>query len=381
MKTIRKNIKSKKTLKNKSGKYVVYTRSYYEDPYLNFFIEHYVKLGFDLIIILINNLSKYKCPKIFQKYVKLIRFKKNLGDDLLPKYDYLVKKKKEYDWIFSCDNDEFLFLDKKYDNIKDFVQQKIYIEPNINMFYFRWGMIEKGDNKIFDNFNDILDEYPIYIHSRTKSMFKSSHLKTIINPHFPLLYNYHIYFEGSVHSNFMMKKNEHNTSKHPLKFNSYKESVLVHFHTRSLNNIIMKVFTSIYHYILTENNSKLINLFNNKKKIDLNNFLDLIGPKINCAISPYLNASKCDNLIHNKLEDKNKEHWNFTPQCYEKYNLEPSVNISKMKRYNYNYKPIDEISENKVLINILKYNNIEPKMYFYHIKYIEKDIKTLISPN
>ena len=371
MKSIRKNIKNqKKTLKNKSGKYVVYTRSYYEDPYLNFFIEHYVKLGFDLIIILINNLSKYKCPKIFQKYVKLIRFKKNLGDDLLSKYDYLVKIKKNYDWILSCDNDEFLFLNKKYINIKDFVQKKIKMDPKINMFYFRWAMIEKLDNKIFNSFNEILEKYPIIPNKGRKSMFKSSDLKSIINSHYPLLTNYYIYFENSIVS-LNLERTLEGQGRANITLDAYSESALVHFHTRSLNNIIMKVFTFIFNTILSKNNPKLINLFNDKKKIDLNNFRDLIGTKINHALDQ--NMTNCNYFYKSKQLSK------LPLKCYPKYNLKPLFNKNEMKCFNYMFKPINEKYENTVLINILKDNNIEPKMYFYHIKYIEKDIKTLIS--
>ena len=50
----------------------VYTRTFYESPYINFFIEHYLKLGFDKIFILkTDNLDiKIKILEIAKSFIR-----------------------------------------------------------------------------------------------------------------------------------------------------------------------------------------------------------------------------------------------------------------------------------------------------------------------
>ena len=55
-------------------------------------------------------------------------------------------------------------------------------------------------------------------------------------------------------------------------------------------------------------------------------------------------------------------------------NLKPLINIDIMRKYKYTYDVINTKEETKSIIHILKENNIDPNMYFYHIKYIEKDL-------
>ena len=104
------------------------------------------QFGFDKIIILkcFNNDDHYKIPEEYQKYVSIYNVK-NLGNSLLPKYDYIVKNS-GYDWVLNIDIDEILLLNPKYKNINEYTEEKLSINKNINTFYFRWGMIEKCDN-------------------------------------------------------------------------------------------------------------------------------------------------------------------------------------------------------------------------------------------
>jgi hypothetical protein len=100
----------------------IYTRAFLETPYLDFFIEHYVKLGFDKIIILKADDIPYECPQQYQSNVD-IHTVPNLGNELLPKYDYLVKQS-GCDWCLSVDIDEILLLHKQYGCIQDFICTK-----------------------------------------------------------------------------------------------------------------------------------------------------------------------------------------------------------------------------------------------------------------
>lgn len=147
----------------------VYTRAFLETPYLNFFIEHYYNLGFDKIIILKADDLEYNLPVEYINFVEIHQVI-NIGNDLLPKYDYLVN---DYDWIISIDVDEILLLNKQYKNIKDFIETKINNDSNTNMFYFRWGIIEKYDIDDNNNFFDVVNNYNIFNNYHIKSLFRA----------------------------------------------------------------------------------------------------------------------------------------------------------------------------------------------------------------
>jgi hypothetical protein len=209
--------------------YCVYTRSYYEHPYLDFFIEHYYKLGFNKIVILQSDDIKYTPPKEFSHFVEIHHIQ-NLGDESLPKYDYLVKKR--FHWILCVDIDEILLLDQSYQNINHYVETMLDTYPNLTTFYFRWGMIEKYDVLPSFHFRDILKNYNIYSNVHIKTMVRSSHLKSIYHPHMCTVRDIQIYFEGSILTE--------NNPCHPVSDLSYQDHVLVHVHTRSIHNLIMK---------------------------------------------------------------------------------------------------------------------------------------------
>ncbi len=74
----------------------VYTRCFIENPYMDFFIEHYIKLGFDKIIILKCDTFEYKCPIEYEKQVYIHKVP-NFGDRLLGAYYHLVIRDHNYD--------------------------------------------------------------------------------------------------------------------------------------------------------------------------------------------------------------------------------------------------------------------------------------------
>ena len=94
--------------------YVVYVRCYYESFYMDWFIEYYLSLGFDYIVILkcdnleLNIKNKYK-DKVFIKKVK------NNGDKLYDENISIIKHINNC-WCLMIDIDEILFL--KNNNIK-----------------------------------------------------------------------------------------------------------------------------------------------------------------------------------------------------------------------------------------------------------------------
>ena len=218
-------------------KFCVYTRSFYENPYLDAFIEHYCNLGFDKIIILKADGTLNTCPKEFASKVEFYDVA-NEVNGLIPKYDKLVLKS-TYDWILSCDIDEFLLLNKKYKNIHDYVESITKLNPNINGFYFRWGMIEKYSNdKPNACLSDLLQNYKVYKNIHIKTMMKRDCVQTIHDPHI-------CRFKGTGPAVYFEKKVLSIASAlHAITDNSYDDSVLIHVHTRSLHNIVLKAFNT-----------------------------------------------------------------------------------------------------------------------------------------
>jgi hypothetical protein len=219
-------------------KFCVYTRSFYENPYLDAFIEHYCRLGFDKIVILKVDGSLNSCPREFANKVEFYSVP-NEANGLLPKYDKLVLKNNYYDWILSVDVDEFLLLNKKYKNIQDYVDQFLKKHPQVNGFYFRWGMIEKYNIETDHvTLETIVQKYKVYKNMHIKSMIKRENAQKIHDPHVCKFKNNNIqiYFENQVINK--------SSPLHEITANSYCDSILVHVHTRSLHNIVVKALNT-----------------------------------------------------------------------------------------------------------------------------------------
>jgi hypothetical protein len=313
-------------------KYGVYTRAFLEAPYLDFFIEHYSKLGFEKIIILLSDYTKYN---VDEKYLNIVEIHvvNNIGNQLLPKYDYLVKNS-GCDWMLCIDIDEILLLHNRYLSISDYVESKIVIDKDVNIIYFRWGMIEKYDNELNNDFNYILNNYNIYSNVHIKSMINVHKLDSIYHPHMSKMKTTNkIYFEDNILIN--------NYPQQTISEKSYKDSILIHLHTRSINNIVIKAFNTVLDGKSIMNISKFITLINTlTKDSENNNLLELfkqyIGTK---ATKPFEHSKKP--LIH--------------------------VDINNFSIYDYKYKVTNLEIEEKYIVNLLNYNNIDKDKYHYFI--------------
>ena len=82
-------------MENKNIKCCVYTRVFYEFPYLNFFLEHYISLGFQKIILLKADNIKLNIEK-YKDYVEIFEVE-NLENRLLPICTNRIDK--NYDWV------------------------------------------------------------------------------------------------------------------------------------------------------------------------------------------------------------------------------------------------------------------------------------------
>lgn len=307
-------------------KFCVYTRSFMEDQYLFYFIQHYINLGFDKIIILKSDGIKYDLP---EKYLGLvdIHYTENTGDLLLSTYDYLVKKC-DCDWILSVDLDELLILNNSFKNIKDYVEKKLLNDDLINAFYFRWGMIEKIDVESNYNLKFILNNYKIFPNRHTKMMFKRKDLNNVLCSHFAILNNLHIHFENKI-----LNTNE---PKHPLNEYSYEESILIHLHVRNIHNLLVKSFHTEFSEKIIYKKNELVAFINNlpsnlNQNDVLTTFIECVGPIVKIAYAHI------------------------------------SINFIDTRKYNifkYDYCILDSNIESEKILNFLKINNINENNYF-----------------
>jgi hypothetical protein len=303
-------------------KYCVYTRSFHEDEYLHYFIQHYINLGFNKIIILKSDNIIYNLPK---KYINIveIHYTKNLGNDLLPKFQHLITN---YDWVLSIDGDELLILNNTYKNIDEFVKQKLIQDKLINVFYFRWGMIEKYDVENNNNLTDILQKYKIFKNPHIKSMFKPKDLIEIYHPHMAKLKNMHIYFENNIYNI--------NNPKHPLTEKSYEEHTLIHLHTRSIHNLLIKSFNTVLGKKVIKYKTGFIKFINN---FDVNSnenilqlFFDYIGAK---ASIPYGHKKENELILCNY--DFSKYNYDIVDSVETKNQISIFLNKNNIKTDNY----------------------------------------------
>ncbi len=120
----------------------VVARAFYEDAYLDFFIQYYLAMGFDSIVILkadgcpIPNMDKYPEGKVECIMVA------NTGNNILNihKSYYLDQT---YDWILNIDADEFLVIDmEKFPDIHAYLEDiSVRLDPDQIMFW--WICVNK----------------------------------------------------------------------------------------------------------------------------------------------------------------------------------------------------------------------------------------------
>ena len=141
------------------------SRAFYENAYLDFFLQYYLSLGFDNIIILKadmddNILDPYQpCAELKSAFqsgqIEIVKVA-NTGNEIIPN-SYKYFNDTTYDWILNIDTDEFLIIDlDKYPNgIKEFIYKvthrihqecKIGKPDFVQQIKFRWVCVNKYNN-------------------------------------------------------------------------------------------------------------------------------------------------------------------------------------------------------------------------------------------
>ena len=169
-----------------------------ENLYVREYVEHYKKIGYNNIFIYDNNdingenFSDVIYDYIQNGYVKIIDFTKRNNnsrpqDDAY--FDCYSKNNLTYDWLSFFDMDEFLELNEKYNNIQEFLNDKIFNKcKNIKI---NW-LFSKANNKLYYENKSLSERFKnfdyksganIHIKSTVKGNLPINYWKYVLNPH------------------------------------------------------------------------------------------------------------------------------------------------------------------------------------------------------
>lgn len=126
-----------------------------ENRYINEFVEHYKKLGFDNIFIYDNNdingekVSDAIMEHIDSGFAKVIDYRGKKVCQLMAYRDCYEKFNKQYDWIAFFDCDEFLEFTDKSLNIKDFLSFDYFLDTHA--VHINWKIYDDNDLLEYDD--------------------------------------------------------------------------------------------------------------------------------------------------------------------------------------------------------------------------------------
>ena len=173
-----------------------------ENLYVREFVEYYYKIGYNKIFIYDNNdiggetFDTVIGDYIKKDFVKLIDFRgrNSLSRPQFDAYkDCYSKNNKIYDWLSFFDIDEFLELNKKYKNIQDFLNDKMFdhcqnikinwvLNYNENNLYYKDIPLQQRITNF--NYKNLANKH---IKSTVRGNLSVNYWKKIGNPHSSLL--------------------------------------------------------------------------------------------------------------------------------------------------------------------------------------------------
>jgi len=147
----------------------------WEDDYIDEFVEHHLKLGFDKIIIYDNN-DDFSLCKRYRESDKIITipYKKKKFAQIKAYHDCMIRFRYKYDWIAIIDVDEFLFIDCP--NIKDFLSDF----ADFTSVAINWDCYGAG-GQIYKENKPLSERFTIPGEGDIKHF--NSHYKSIVNTH------------------------------------------------------------------------------------------------------------------------------------------------------------------------------------------------------
>jgi len=233
----------------------VVTRAFYEDAYLDFFIQYYLALGFDSIVILKADGVPFPLDKYPADRVQCIQVA-NDGNGILRKHkSYYMDN--SYDWILNVDADEFLVIDmEKFPNIQAYLED-ITTRLNPDQIMFWWVCINKltcwsPDRQEPVMLTDYINgAYPLDFYKYVKCMARPNRVcKREVTCHFyrkPKKVNPETKpFVNIIDGQITKKINTSLPITPPVK-NTFCDGFILHLNSRSLTNGLTKSLVTTLH--------------------------------------------------------------------------------------------------------------------------------------
>jgi len=322
-------------------KFCVLVRMYNDEPYINYFISHYLNLGFNKIVILNSSDNGYINQNPNVRIHKICKTKPWMGNT--PK-EIINSLKSDYDWVFVVDTDEFLILHKKYKTIQDYIEEKLKINSNINVFQFKWLMIEKIDNEEL-SFKQIVKNYKSYLNNTIKSLIKTNEVISFKTDHYPLLKSKPIVFIENKCTDVLDATISLELRKF-LEYQSFVDSALIHISTRNLDDLILKSLVTNFTIKKIPSIIDLKKIISKPDDLNLENVKKNIGRKF---LLPFVHTNNFNNDI--------------TILSEEKFNI-PDINVEF----------VNKSYADEILKKVLKENDIDFEEYKIFIDKLGKEI-------
>ena len=173
-----------------------------ENLYAREFVEHYKKIGYNKIILYDNNDKKgEKFEEVIndfikEGFVKIIDYSEKKENDrpLFDAYkDCYSKYNRRYDWLSFFDMDEFLELNNKYKNIREFLKDSIFKDcQNIKinwLFYINDKILYYENKPLQERMKAIVydDLHNKHIKSTVRGNLYKNYWENLVNSHTSLL--------------------------------------------------------------------------------------------------------------------------------------------------------------------------------------------------
>lgn len=162
-------------------KNIVFCCAKNEDEYIREWIEHYLNIGFDKIIIADNNDEEGRLAKVIEDHISrgnVQIFPINGIKGAFQTYIYsMMSSEGNYKWCAYFDCDEFLELSKRYKNIEELLNDDVI--KDTDCLYVQW-MIYGSNGQIYKKEGDVCKRFKFPV--SPVCLFKENmYVKAIVN--------------------------------------------------------------------------------------------------------------------------------------------------------------------------------------------------------
>lgn len=155
-----------------------------ENRYIREWIDWMLGKGFDKIIICENNDKEKISDVVDLNYYDKLSIVDYSGVSCVQPKAYteaFLNFRRDCDWMFFCDCDEFLMLDEKYENVKDFLSEECFNDADIIRVNWKLfsGKTENSNYDAVDGNYSVVERFKDEI-KHNEQMYSKSFIKTDI---------------------------------------------------------------------------------------------------------------------------------------------------------------------------------------------------------